>query len=148
MQFPEIENRLGVQYVTLEELLRESDFVSLHPKLNPETHHMIGEKELSLMKTTSFLINTSRGPIVDQDALIRALQSKKIAGAALDVFEDERHPLPEELLGLKNVVLTPHIGSSVIQKREIMANAVVDKILAFTEGKPLPDLLNPEIYKK
>jgi len=148
MQFPEIESRLGVQYVTLEELLRESDFVSLHPKLNPETHHMIGEKELSLMKTSSFLINTSRGPIVDQDALIRVLQSKKIAGAALDVFEDERHPLPKELLDLKNVVLTPHIGSSVIQKREIMANAVVDKILAFTEGKPLPDLLNPEIYKK
>ena len=148
MQFPEIENRLGVQYVTLEELLRESDFVSLHPKLNPETHHMIGEKELSLMKADSFLINTSRGSIVDQDALIRALQSKKIAGAALDVFEDERHPLPKELLDLKNVVLTPHIGSSVIQKREIMANAVVDKILAFNEGKPLPDLLNPEIYKK
>jgi len=147
-RYPEAESEIGLSYKALSELLKESDFVSLHPKLNPETHHMIGEKELSLMKTTSFLINTSRGPIVDQDALIRALQSKKIAGAALDVFEDERHPLPEELLGLKNVVLTPHIGSSVIQKREIMANAVVDKILAFTEGKPLPDLLNPEIYKK
>ena len=85
---------------------------------------------------------------MDQNALIRALQSKKIAGAALDVFEDERHALPKELLGLKNVVLTPHIGSSVIEKREIMAKAVVDKILAFVEGKPLPDLLNPEIYEK
>ena len=148
MQFPEVESRLGVQYVSLGNLLKESDFVSLHPKLTPETHHMIAERELALMKTTAFLINTSRGSIVDQNALIRALQSKQIAGAALDVFEDERHPLPKELLDMKNVVLTPHIGSSVIQKRELMAHAVVDKILAFFEGKTPPDLFNPEIYDK
>ena len=146
LQFPEIESRLGVRYVSLEDLLKESDFISLHPKLTSKTHHMIGARELALMKATAFLINTSRGSIVDQNALIRALQSKKIAGAALDVFEDERHPLPKELLDMKNVVLTPHIGSSVIQKRELMANAVVDKILAFIEGKTPPDLFNPEIY--
>lgn len=147
-QYQEIESRLGViTYVSLEELLKESDFVSLHPKYTPETHHMIGDREFSLMKPTSFLINTSRGPVVDQESLIRALRSKMIAGAALDVFEGEPYPhLPKELINLKNVVLTPHIGSGVAEKRELMANVVVDRILAFIEGKTPPVIFNPEIY--
>lgn len=101
------------------------------------------------MKPTSFLINTSRGPVVDQEFLIRALRSKMIAGAALDVFEGEPYPhLPKELIGLNNVVLTPHIGSAVAEKREMMANVVVDKILAFVEGKTPVDVFNPEIFGK
>lgn len=144
--YPEIEVRLGATHVSLEDLLKRSDFVSLHPKLTPETRRMIRERELSLMKPSAFLINTARGAIVDQDALIGALQSKGIAGAALDVFEDEQNPLPRELVELKNVVLTPHIGSGVTEKRALMAHAVVDRILAFLEGTIPPDLFNPEIY--
>ncbi len=146
-RYPEIEERLGARHSSLKDLLQRSDYVSLHPALTPETRHMIGAEELSLMKPTAFLINTARGPIVDQKALIRALQSRDIAGAGLDVFEDENSPLPGALKELGNVVLTPHIGSGVAEKRELMTHAVVDRILAFLEGDVPPDFFfNPEIY--
>lgn len=145
---PEIEAEVKCRYVSLEELLRKADFVSLHPLYTPETHHLIGEKEFSLMKPTAILINTSRGPVVSQDALIQALRTKKIAAAALDVYEGEPHPnLPAELTAMKNVVFTPHWGSAVSERREAMANIVVDNIMAFLEGKRPPNLYNPEIYE-
>jgi len=143
----DFESEWGTAFVSFENLLKESDFVTLHPLYTPETHHLIGKKELSLMKPTAFLINTSRGPVVDQEALIEALRSKKIAGAALDVYEGEPHPkLPEDFVALKNVVLTPHLGSAVAEKREVMTHTVVDCILDFIAGKKPAHLFNPEIY--
>jgi len=146
---PEAESELGVEFRSFEDLLKKSDFVTLHPLYTPETHHLISAKELTLMKPTAFLINTSRGPVVDQAALIEALRKKEIAGAALDVFEGEPHPtLPEDFVAMKNVVLTPHFGSAVAEKREIMSNTVVDMILDFVKGKRPATLFNPEIYEQ
>ena len=142
---PEAEEReAGLAYVPLDELLRESDFVSLHQPLNAETRHQIGARELSLMKKTAFLINTARGAIVDEAALIRALKSKKIAGAGLDVFEFEPKVSPE-LKTMKNVVIVPHLGSATVGVREEMAGIVVDNIIARLEGRRPPNIVNPEV---
>jgi glyoxylate reductase len=139
------EVKLGMTYVPLNQLLAESDFVSLHPSLKPDTRHMIGERELRLMKRTAFLINSSRGPIVDEKALARVLAEKQIAGAGLDVFENE--PVVEaELLKLTNVVLTPHLGSAVMEVRETMTHIVVDNVMAIIEGQPPPNCVNPEVF--
>jgi glyoxylate reductase len=142
---PEAEEReAGLTYVPLDELLRESDFVSLHQPLNATTRHQIGGRELGLMKKTAFLINTARGPIVDEAALVRALKGKKIAGAGLDVFEHEPRVSPE-LKTMKNVVIVPHLGSATIEVREEMAGIVVDNILALLEGRKPPNCVNPEV---
>jgi glyoxylate reductase len=142
---PEAEERqAGLTYVPLDELLRESDFVSLHQPLNASTRHQIGGRELGLMKKTAFLINTARGPIVDEAALVRALKGKKIAGAGLDVFEHEPKVSPE-LKTMKNVVIVPHLGSATIEVREEMAGIVVDNILALLEGRKPPNIVNPEV---
>ena len=142
---PESEEReAGLTYVPLDELLRESDFVSLHSPLNAGTRHQIGARELGLMKKTAFLINTARGAIVDEDAMVRALKGKKIAGAGLDVFEHE----PKVHLGLKalkNVIIVPHLGSATVEVREEMANIVVDNIAALLEGRRPPNIVNPEV---
>jgi len=144
---PESEEReAGLAYVPYDQLLAESDFVSVHAPLTAETRHLVGERELNLMKPTAFLVNTSRGPIVDEKALVRALKEKRIAGAGLDVYENEPKVEPE-LLTLQNVVLTPHLGSAVMELRESMANVVVDNILAVLEGRRPPNCCNPEIYK-
>jgi len=143
---PDMEETFQAVYLSLEELLQTADFVSLHPPYSKATHHLIGDRELSLMKSTAFLINTSRGPIVDEAALVRALQARRIAGAALDVFEGEPHPvLPKELTDMPNCVLTPHIGSAVAEKREIMANEIVDEIIAFFRGDKPSNPFNPEV---
>ncbi|MCC7347172.1 MAG: D-glycerate dehydrogenase [Variibacter sp.] len=142
---PEQEQELGARYVSLDELLRESDFVSLHPNMTPETHHMIGEREFGLMKKTAYIINTARGPVIDEKALVRALQAGKIAGAGLDVFEREPFVEPE-LLTMNNVVLTPHLGSAVLEQRDRMANVVVDNIEALLAGRPLPNCINPQVF--
>ena len=139
------ERELGLTYVPFEQLLAESDFVSVHTPLTPETRHQIGARELSLMKRTAFLINTARGAIVDEPALARALAEQRIAGAGLDVFEDEPH-VTQALLKMPNVVLTPHLGSAVKELREAMANVVVDNIMAVLEGRQPPHCRNPEIY--
>jgi len=140
------EREAGLTYVPLDELLRESDFVSLHAPLNAETRHQIGARELRLMKKTAFLINTARGAIVDEAALIRALARGQIAGAGLDVFEHE--PKVERALRkMKNVVLTPHLGSGTVEVREAMANVVVDNILAFLDGEVPPNCVNPEVLR-
>jgi glyoxylate reductase len=143
---PESEEReCGLTYVPLDQLLRQSDFVSLHAPLTKETRHQIGVRELGLMKNTAFIINTARGPIIDEAALVRALTKKQIAGAGLDVFEHEPK-ITKALKTMWNVVLTPHIGSATPDVREVMANIVVDNILAFLNGERLPNCVNPQIF--
>jgi glyoxylate reductase len=142
---PQTEEReAGLTFVPLEDLLRDSDFVSLHSPLTAETRHQIGARELRLMKKTAFLINTARGPIVDEAALVQGLAKKQIAGAGLDVFEHE--PKVERALrAMPNVVLAPHLGSATGETREEMANIVVDNILAFLAGTRPPNCVNPQV---
>ncbi len=141
----EIEEKLGAKYVSLEELLKQADIVTIHTPLTPETYHMIGEEQLKLMKKTAYLINTSRGKVIDTDALVKALKEKWIAGAALDVFEEE--PLPEghPLTELDNVVLTPHIGSATWETRTRMADIVGENLIAFAKGEVPPTLVNKDV---
>jgi glyoxylate reductase len=139
------ERAAGISYVPFDQLLAESDFVSMHAPLTPETRHLMGAREFALMKPTAFFVNTARGAVVDEAALARALAERRIAGAGLDVFEDEPHVEPA-LLAMQNVVLTPHLGSAVRELRESMAHIVVDNILALLEGKQPPNCWNPEIY--
>jgi len=142
---PEDEERAaGITYVPLDELLAESDFVSIHSPLKPETRHQIGARELRLMKKSAYLINTARGPIVDEAALVQALAKHEIAGAGLDVFENEPKVDPA-LLKMVHVVVTPHLGSAVVDLRETMAHAVVDNIFAILEGRLPPNCINPEV---
>jgi glyoxylate reductase len=141
------ERGAGLIYVPVDELLRESDFVSLHSPLNAETRHQIGARELGLMKKSAFIVNTARGPIIDEAALVRALKAKKIAGAGLDVFEHEPK-VHAELKKMKNVVLSPHLGSATADVREVMANIVVDNIEALIEGRAPPNCVNPQVLSK
>src|SRR5262245_6490098 len=139
------ETGLGLQYRSLDDLLRESDFVSINAALSPETMHMIGDRELRLMRPSAYLVNTARGPIVDEKALVQALEEKRIAGAALDVYE--REPAVDQgLINLANVVLTPHLGSAAIDTRERVSDIVVDNIAAVIAGRRPPNIFNPEIY--
>ncbi len=126
----------GYRRVNLETLLKESDFISLHTPLTPQTRHLIGEHELSLMKPTTILINTARGAIIDEKALAKALTQRRITGAALDVFEDEPH-ITETLYGLDNVILTPHIGTGTIDARIAMGQEALDNIHHFLQGTPV-----------
>ncbi|NOX44705.1 MAG: D-glycerate dehydrogenase [Caldiserica bacterium] len=142
---PDLEAELGCRYVPLDELLAESDFVVLCVPLVPETRHLIGERELSLMKETAYLVNIARGPVVDEGALVRALREGRIAGAALDVFEREPEVHPG-LLELDNVVLTPHIGSATLGTRRRMASLAVDGVLAALRGERPGNLVNPNAW--
>jgi len=145
---PEDEERgAGLTFVPLDQLLRESDFVSLHSPLNAETRHQIGPSEIGLMKKSAFIINTARGAIIDEAALVRALKGRKIAGAGLDVFEHEPK-VHAELKRLKNVVLVPHLGSATAEVREEMANIVVDNIEALLGGRVPPNCVNPQVLGK
>ena len=145
---PDMEKELGARQVPLDELLRESDFVSLHCPLSAETKGLIGERELRMMKKSAILINTSRGPVVDQKALYRACSEQWIWGAGLDVFEKEPVPLDEPLLSLKNVTTIPHLGSATIRAREGMARKAAENLLAALEGRKPADLVNPEAWKE
>ncbi len=137
------ETQSGAFYVEMEELLSQSDFVSLNAPYTPETHHIIGGKELEKMKSTAILINTSRGPLVDEKALVKALREGVIRGAGLDVFEFKDRPLPE-LLDFENVVLTPHIGTQTTSGRLEMAKAVSDNVIGFFENdRPVCRVLRP-----
>jgi len=141
------EREAGLTYAPFDELLEESDFVSLHSPLRPETRHQIGARELKLMKKTAYLINTARGPVIDEAALARALVRGQIAGAGLDVYEQE--PKVEAALKkMPNVVLTPHLGSAVAELREAMAHVVVDNILAILEGRMPPNCINQDVLAK
>jgi glyoxylate reductase len=144
---PAIEQQHQLQFVTLRDLLALSDFVTLHVPLAPDTRHLIGRKELRLMKKTAYLINASRGPVVDERALVEALRSGEIAGAGLDVFEAEPKVAPE-LQELQNTLLAPHIGSATDETREKMATVAVNNILAVLRGEVPPNILNPEIFGK
>lgn len=140
----EIESELAAEYVDRETLLRQSDFVSLHVPLTPETYHLIGAEELRMMKPTAFLINAARGPVVDDEALVAALRDHAIAGAGLDVFEREPQVHPA-LLAMPNVVLMPHVGSATGETRLKMAMAAADNLLAALEGRRPHNLVNPEV---
>jgi glyoxylate reductase len=140
----EVEAELGLEWVELERLLRESDFVSLHVFLSPQTRHLIGERELALMKPTAILVNTARGPVVDQRALYRALREGRIAAAGLDVAEEEPIPVDDPLLTLDNVTITPHVGSASVATRGKMAATAVENVLAVLRGEPPPNCVNPE----
>jgi glyoxylate reductase len=143
----DVEREIGARYVDLETLLRESDIVSIHVPLTPETRHMIGERELRMMKRTAILVNTARGAVVDTQALVKALKEGWIAAAALDVFEEEPLPPDHPLTKLPNVVLVPHIGSATRETRERMACLVLENLLAFRDGKEPPTLVNRDVVK-
>ncbi|HSR13715.1 MAG TPA: D-2-hydroxyacid dehydrogenase family protein [Thermodesulfobacteriota bacterium] len=130
--------------VKKEELLKEADVVSIHLVLSARTRGIVGEKELSLMKPTAYLVNTSRGPIVDEDALLKALQEKKIAGAALDVYGTEPLPARHPFRSLENVLLTPHLGYVSVENFAKMYHDAVEDIIAFLDGKPVRVLNTPE----
>ena len=132
---------------SLDDLLRESDFVSLHVPLTEETRRMIGSREMALMKDTAILVNTARGGVIDQEALVAALRQGRPAAAALDVTAVEPIDSQDELLTLPNVVITPHIASASVATRLRMANMAVDNLVAGLEGSPLPNCANPEAYQ-
>jgi glyoxylate reductase len=141
---PVAEQLLNAKRVEMDEVLEGSDFVSLHVPLMEETHHLIGKRELELIGPNGYLINASRGPVVDEVALVEALKNRTIAGAALDVFEDE--PLMKDgLADQENVVLLPHLGSASVETRTEMADLAVSNILSFFDGEELPSPVNPEV---
>lgn len=144
---PEMEEKLGAEYVPLETLLKESDIVSIHVPLTKETYHLISEKELRMMKPTAYLINTARGKVVDTEALVKALKEKWIAGAALDVFEEEPLPPDHPLTKLDNVVLAPHAASATTETRTKMAMLVAENLIAFLKGEVPPTLVNKDVVK-
>ena len=141
-----LEETLAAKKVSLEQCLQHSDVLSLHVPLTSKTHHLIGEKEFQMMKKTSIFINTSRGPVVDENALIKALQQKWIFGAGLDVYEHEPD-IPQELLDLENVVLQPHAASATIETRENMAIMAAENMIAGLNGEIPPNCVNPEVFK-
>ncbi|MBO0683613.1 MAG: D-glycerate dehydrogenase [Candidatus Dormibacteraeota bacterium] len=140
----EVERELGAERVELSRLLREADFVSLHVPLTPQTHHLIGPEELALMKPTAVLVNTSRGPVLDEAALAEALGRGSIFAAGLDVYEHEPDVHPG-LRGLDRVVLAPHIASGSVRTRSEMSALAVRNLLAGLRGERPPNLLNPEV---
>jgi gluconate 2-dehydrogenase len=143
---PDLEKSLGAAHVTKDELLKQSDFVVLQVPYSPETHHMIGARELALMKPTAILINSTRGGVVDDAALVAALQSGIIRAAGMDVYENEPKLNPE-FLRLDNVVLMPHIGSSTEATRRAMAMTAARNLVAALTGSRPPNLLNPEVRR-
>jgi glyoxylate reductase len=144
----QIEDELGVQYVELDRLLAESDFITIHTNLTPETHHLMDARRLGRMKKTSILINTARGPIVDNMALYEALRNGTIAFAALDVTEPEPLPPDHPLLTLDNVIVTPHIASASVATRTKMALMAADNLIAGLKGEMPPTPVNPEVLKR
>ncbi len=141
---PEEEATYNVTYMPIDDVLKQADFISVHTPYMPSTHHLISERELSLMKPSAILINTARGPIVDEKALVKALRSGTIAGAGLDVFENEPAVEPE-LMMLENVVITPHIASASLKTRTLMATMASDNIVAHFHGQRPPNIVNPEV---
>lgn len=139
-----LEAEVGARYASLDDLLRQSDFVMVSCALTPQTRHLIGERQLGLMKPTAILVNIARGPIVDQRALYRALVDRKIWAAGLDVFEVEPVPMDEPLLKLDNVVVPPHLGSGSIATRTKMATMAAENCLAGVTGQVPPNVVNPQ----
>lgn len=143
---PEEEREWGIEHVDRETLFRESDFLSIHVPLNEDTRHTVGAPEFELMKPTSVLVNTARGPVVDEKALADALESGSIASAGLDVFENE--PIVEpRLLALENIVMVPHIGSASIKTRTRMCTMAAENAAAVLNGEQAPNPVNPEVLE-
>jgi glyoxylate reductase len=145
---PEAEQKFRAQYADLNTLLREADFVSLHTTLTQDTYHLMNDDRLKGMKPGSILINTARGPVVDPQALYRALSSGTIAYAALDVTEPEPIRQDDPLLTLDNIIIAPHIASASFQTRTKMATMAAENLIAGLKGKPLPHCVNPRVYEK
>ena len=143
----DLEEELGIAYMPRDEVMRSADFLSLHVPLTPETRHMMGAEELASMKETAFLINTSRGPVIDEKALAEALRDGVIAGAGLDVFETEPVSHDSPLLELDNIVLTPHLASGSIETRTKMATTAATNIVSVLQGRVPPDMVNPGVMK-
>jgi len=141
-----LEEKLDARKVSLEELLKESDFISLHVPLTSDTYHLIGEKELKMMKENAILINTSRGAVIEEEALIKALKKHWIWGAGLDVYEHEPS-IPRELKKLDNVVLQPHSASATFETRSKMAEVAARNLLIGLKGEHPPNCVNPEVFK-
>ena len=137
---------INATYAPIEQILAESDFISLHVPLNADTRHLIGARELSLMKKSATLINTARGPVVDQEALIEALEEGKLSRAALDVTYIEPIDIKDKLLSLPNVIIAPHIASASVNTRLKMANMAVDNLIAGFSGERLLNCANPTGY--
>jgi phosphoglycerate dehydrogenase-like enzyme len=144
---PEKAKALGVKFVNLDTLLKESDIITLHVPLTPETEHMIGTRELAKMKPTAILINTARGNVVNEAALLEALREKMIAGAGLDVFEKEPLPLDSPLMGMHNVVLTPHIAFLSEESLDECTYVTVENVEMFARGKP-QNVVNPSVLSE
>jgi glyoxylate reductase len=143
---PGEEKNLKAKYVDLKTLLKESDFVSLNVPLTEETKHLIGKNELLLMKSAAFLINTSRGPVIDEEDLVEILKARKIGGAGLDVYENEPSLAPG-LTELDNVILLPHVGSGTLETRVKIGALAVENLIAGLEGREPPNLVNSEVLK-
>jgi lactate dehydrogenase-like 2-hydroxyacid dehydrogenase len=143
---PAKEAELGLEYAPLDTLLAEADFVSLHCPLIPATHHLIDEEALRRMKPAAILVNAARGPVVDTDGLVQALQEGWIRGAALDVTDPEPIPADHPLVGLSNCIIVPHIASATVTARERMATMAAENLLAGLRGEQLPYCANQELY--
>lgn len=144
---PNLEKELGLEYTELDDLLRKSDFVTVHVPLLKATYHLIREEKLKLMKKTACLVNNSRGPVIDEKALYEALKNEQIAGAGLDVFEQEPTPVDNPLFKLDNVVMTPHISSGSYETRSRMAEMVAENLISFFKGETPPNLVNHEVLE-
>jgi len=142
----EAEKETGAEFRELDDLLAEADFISIHVNLTPETHHLINADRLRQMKPTAVLVNTSRGPVIDEAALAEALRKGEIFGAGLDVFEKEPEVHPE-LLKLENVVVIPHLGSATVDTRIAMGMLAAEHLIAGLEGRRPPTILNPQVWE-
>ena len=142
---PEEEAKLGVIFASQEEILKEADFISIHVPLLPTTKHLIGENELNMMKSTAILINTARGPVIDEKALVKALKNKTIAGAGIDVFEDEPE-LAEGLVSCENAIIPPHIASATVETRTKMATMAANNLVQMLNGEIPLNIVNKEVY--
>lgn len=143
----DIEKEYSAEYRSLDDLLKESDFITIHTLFVESTHHLISEKEFSLMKKTAYIINTARGQVVDEKALVNALQEERIAGCALDVYENEPE-VEKKLIEMPNTILVPHIGSASIETRTKMALMVAENVIAVLVQKgKAPNTINPQVYE-
>jgi len=143
----EVEKALGARYLEFDDLLGEADFISIHVALTPETRHLFGAEQFRRMKPTSVLVNSSRGPVIDEAALAHALRAGEIFAAGLDVFEKEPEVHPG-LLELDSAVIVPHLGSATVATRDAMGMLAVENLVAALEGRPPPTLINPEVLEK
>jgi glyoxylate reductase len=144
---PEVEAETGARRVEMDELLREADVISIHTNLTPETRHLFSAEQFRAMKPSAILVNTSRGPVVDEAALAEALAADEIFAAGLDVFEREPE-VTEALLDLENAVVIPHLGSATVDTRDAMGHLAVDNVFAALDGERPPTLLNPDVLER